>query len=111
MSPALLRLYLQARPAVVASGVAPEGCVRPVMPPPPHACSLSRCHAFEQLVRLKSNLIGEIGFMSTRAKLYALPLPASPQRQPSPAFLPPQRPATPIGAAAPAPAPDCAFPH
>ncbi|MGN6456603.1 MAG: hypothetical protein ACTHLV_10450, partial [Achromobacter mucicolens] len=62
MSPALLRLYLQARRAVVASGVAPEGCVHPVMPPPPHACSLSRCHAFEQLVRLKSNLIGEIGF-------------------------------------------------
>lgn len=109
MSPALLRLYLQARRAVVASGVAPEGCVRPVMPPPPHACSPSRCHAFEQLVRLKSNLIGEIGFMSTRAKLYALPLPASPQRQPSPAFLPPQGPASPIGAAA--PAPDCAFPH
>jgi len=109
MSPALLRLYLQARRAVVASGVAPEGCVRPVMPPPPHACSLSRCHAFEQLVRLKSNLIGEIGFMSTRAKLYALPLPASPQRQPSPAFLPPPGPASPIGAAA--PAPDCAFPH
>ncbi len=77
------------------------------MPPPARACSLSRCHAFEQLVRLKSNLIGEIGFMSTRANLYALPLPASPQRQPSPAFLPPQRPATPIGAAA----PDCAFPH
>ncbi len=56
-----------------------------------YARSQPCCIAFKYLVRLKSNLIGEIGFMSTRARRYAPPKRAAPQRQISP-LTPPSLP-------------------